>query len=369
MLAAQVAVEVHLAQADGMRLVIAVADRWDGIDSGLVRYCGQATNSSFDRATEVWRIHRQSNVHGAEVAGDVTAHFLITQVIVERGRRINLQNLGAQVRHVDATSLYWVRIVYGVLKHDVWVTGFELQLSNGLEEVTCVDFLLGNTGVFDHFCVVLRNGDITKWLAVDALNVIRAKQVHIFIALSQVEGDVWNDNSQRQGLDADLLVSVFALGVEEVQDIWVVSVQVHCTGALTRTQLVSVRKCVFQHLHDRDNARRLVFNVLNWRTGFADVAQQQCNATAALGQLQGGVNSASDGFHVVFDAQQEAGNKLATLCLASIEEGWGCWLEATRHDFINHAFGNCGVTVREEKRSHRHAIFEALQVTTTVEGL
>src|SRR5699024_1578991 len=49
-LAAQVAVEVHLAQADGMRLVIAVADRGDGIDSGLVRYCGQATNSSFDRA-------------------------------------------------------------------------------------------------------------------------------------------------------------------------------------------------------------------------------------------------------------------------------------------------------------------------------
>src|SRR5690625_4475824 len=206
-LAAQVAVEVHLAQADGMRLVIAVADRWDGIDSGLVRYCGQSTNSSFDRAAEVWRIHRQSNVHGAEVAGDVTAHFLIAQVIVERGRRINLQNLGAQVRHVDATSLYWVRIVYGVLKHDVWVTGFELQLSNGLEEVTCVDFLLGDTWVFDHFCVVLRNGDITKWLAVDALNVIRAKQVHIFIALSQVEGDVWNDNSQRQGLDADLLVS------------------------------------------------------------------------------------------------------------------------------------------------------------------
>src|SRR5699024_9534878 len=263
----------------------------------------------------------------------------------------------------------FVHINNGVLKHDVWVTGFELQLRYGLEEVASVDLLLGNAWVFDHFCIMLGDRNVGERFAVHALNIVRAKQIHIFITLSQVKGDVRDDDAQRQGLDADLLIGVFTLSVEEVQNVWVVRIQIHCTRTLASTQLVRVRKCVFQHFHDRNNARRLVFDVLNWSARLANVAQQQSNAAAALGQLQRRVNSTTDGLHVVLDAEQETGNQLTALCLTSVEESWGSWLEATRHDLINHAFSNRGVTVCQAKRGHRYTGFKTFAVATAVKGL
>src|SRR5699024_59026 len=58
-----------------------------------------------------------------------------------------------------------------------------------------------------------------------------------------------------------------------------------------------------------------------------------------------------------------------TLRLTCVEEGWGCWLESARHDLIDHALGNSGITVCQEKRSHGNAVFKALQITATIKGL
>ena len=61
--------------------------------------------------------------------------------------------------------------------------------------------------------------------------------------------------------------------------------QVHGTGTLTCAELVCVGEGVFQQLHDGDNARGLVLNLLNGRTGLAQVGQGECHAAAALGEL------------------------------------------------------------------------------------
>ncbi len=50
----------------------------------------------------------------------------------------------------------------------------------------------------------------------------------------------------------------------------------------------------------------LVLDVLDRRAVLTNVAQQQRNPAAALGQLQRGVDGAPDGLHVVLDAQQKA---------------------------------------------------------------
>ena len=76
------------------------------------------------------------------------------------------------------------------------------------------------------------------------LNIIRAKQVHVFARFKKLKGDVRNDQAKAQGLNANLLVSVFALGIEESQNVRVVDVQVDSSGTLTLTKLIGVRESV-----------------------------------------------------------------------------------------------------------------------------
>ena len=101
----------------------------------------------------------------------------------------------------------------------------------------------------------------------------------------------------------------------------------------------------------------------------ANVAQQQRNSTAALGQLQCGVDRAPDRLHVVLDAEQKAAHRLAALFLAGVEEGGRGRLEPSLDDFVDELLGQCGVTGGQGQRYHHHAVLEALQVTLTVEGL
>src|SRR5699024_2834044 len=196
------------------------------------------------------------NVHGAQVAGDVIADGLVGEVLVEGGRRGDLQDLGAQVRVGDATRNR-VGTVHGVLIHDVRVAGLELDLREGLEEVTRVDLLLADARVLNHLVVVLGDGDVGEGLAVDALDVVRGEQVHVRVLASQFEGDVRDHHAEGERLNADLLVRVLALGVQEIQNIRVVGVEVHRAGTLAGTQLVGVGEGILQQLHDRDDAGRL----------------------------------------------------------------------------------------------------------------
>src|SRR6185312_12365350 len=153
--------------------------------------------------------------------------------------------------------------------------------------------------------------------------------------LRQLERYVRNHHAKAQRLDPDLLVGVLALGVEEPVDVGVMRVQVDRTRTLPGAELVGVGERVLEQLHDRDDARALVLDVLDRGTVLANVAEQQRNSTAALGQLQRGVYGAPNGLHVVFDAKEEARNWLAALLLARVEKRRGGRLEASVDDLVD----------------------------------
>ena len=90
-----------------------------------------------------------------------------------------------------------------------------------------------------------------------------------------------------------------------------------------------------RRLHNGNHATGLVLNLLDRGAGLAKVGELQGHATTALGQLQCGVDAAGDGLHVVFDAQKEAGDELASRGLAGIEEGRGRGLEASGHHLVD----------------------------------
>src|SRR5690606_9791914 len=93
------------------------------------------------------------------------------------------------------------------------------------------------------------------------------------------------------------------------------------------------------------------------------------DAGAALGQLQRGVDRAGDRLHVVLDAQQEAGDGLAALLLAGVEEGRRGGLEPAGDDLVDHLERELLVAVGERERDHDDAVLEALEVALPVERL
>lgn len=101
----------------------------------------------------------------------------------------------------------------------------------------------------------------------------------------------------------------------------------------------------------------------------AQIRQLQRDAAAALGQLQRRVDASRDRLHVVFDAQQEAGDQLAARRLSRVQEGRGRGLEAAGHDLIHELASQLDVAARQVEGDHRHAVFEALQVALAVKGL
>ena len=182
-----------------------------------------------------------------------------------------------------------------------------------------------------------------------------------------MERDVRDHDAERQRLNADLLVSVFTLRVEEAVNVWVVCVQVDRACALTCTKLVRVGEGVFQQLHDWDDTGGLVLDLLDRRTVLTQVGEVERHTTAALGELQRRVHAACDGLHVVFNTEQEAGDELTALRLTRVQEGWGCRLEATLDDFLNQGLRELLVATCKVESDHAHAVFEAFKVTSTVE--
>ena len=358
--------QVHLAEADRVGLGVALSDRWDRLDIAHLRHSGQCTDRNLNGLAEVRGVHRLSDVHGTEVARDVLADVRVAQVsVVGRGFG-DLEDLRAQVGHRDL-ALDRVRLVDRVFKHDVWVTRLELQLRQGLEELASVDLVLADPLVINHLVVLLRDADFGERLTVDALNIVRREQVHVFVALSEVERDVRDHDAERQRLNADLLVSVFTLRVKEAVNVWVVCMQVDRTCALTCTKLVRVGEGVFQKLHDRDDTGGLVLDLLDRCSVLTQVGEVECHTAATLGELQRRVHAASDGLHVVLNTEQEAGYELTALSLTRVQEGWGCRLEATLNDFLNQGLRELLVATCQVKRNHAHAVFEALKVSSTVE--
>ena len=259
--------------------------------------------------------------------------------------------------------------VHRVLVHDVRVARLELQLGERLEELAGLDLGLADAAVVDHLVVLLGDRDVGERDAVDPLDVIGREQVHVLVLLGQLERDVRDHDAEAQCLDPDLLVGVLPLGVQEPVDVGMVGVQVHRSGTLTRTELVGVGERVLEQLHDRDDTRALVLDVLDGCAVLANVGQQQRNPAATLGQLQRRVDGAPDGLHVVLDAQQEAAHRLTALLLAGVEERRGGGLEAAVDDLVDQSLGQRGVACRQRQGHHDDAVLEALQVALPVEGL
>ena len=367
-LAGEVAVQVHLPQTDRVRAVVAVLDRTDGADVALVADGRERADRGVDGLAEVTPVHRQGDVHRPEVAGDVLADLVVRQIVVVGRRGVDLKDLRAQVGHVDPT-LDRVGLVHRVLEHDVRVAGLELDLGDRLEELARVDLRLLDARIVDHLAVLLGDRDVTEGHPVDALDVVGREEVHVLAVLGELERDVRHDHTQRQRLDADLLVGVLTLGVEEPHDVGVVGVEVDRTGTLTSPELVGVAEAVFEQLHDGDDAAGLILDLLDRCAGLADVRQQQRHAAAALGQLQSGVDAAGDRLHVVFDAQQEARDEFTALRLAGVEEGGRGGLEATGDDLLDQLRGQLLVAVGQTEGGHHDAVFEAFEVALAVEGL
>ena len=271
----EVSVKVHLSEADGPGLPVTLVDRRRAGEVSFCRHVGQERLSVPDCLPEVFLVglHHLRDVERAKVASDISSRNLKLSSGVEGGRGLRLQDLRAKVGHRDPTDVRGrVVVVDRVLKHEVRVSRLELQFCDRREQLTSVDLGLADVGVIHHPLVLLRHRDLGERDPVLLLNVVRREQVHVVVVLRQLEGDVRDDDSDRQGLDADLLVGVLALGVEEGQDIRVVRVEVHGTCALTLAELVDVREGVFEQLHERDYSRRLVLVVLDRCAGLPDVA-------------------------------------------------------------------------------------------------
>ncbi len=179
-----------------------------------------------------------------------------------------------------------------------------------------------------------------------------------------------DDDAQRQGLDADLLVRVLPLGVEEPHDVRVVRVQVHRTGAWRAPSWFA---------YEKESSSSFITGMTpdDWFSMCLIGApcsrmfdRSRATPPPALGQLQGGVDAARDGLHVVLDAQQEAGHGLAALRLAEVEERrGGRRLEPAGHDLVDELQREGLVALGQRERHHRHAVLETLQVPLPVERL
>src|SRR5690606_857698 len=79
-LAREVAVEVHLAEADRVTRLVGALDRRHGLDARLVGDGGERADRGVDGLREVGRVHRLGDVERAEVAGDVAADVVVREV-------------------------------------------------------------------------------------------------------------------------------------------------------------------------------------------------------------------------------------------------------------------------------------------------
>ena len=176
----QVAVQIHLPQANGVGVLVALANGGHRMDAGLFGHGRQPANGGFHGLGEVRGIHGHGDIERAQVAGNVLPHLVIGEIVVVGAGRIHLQNFRTQIRHVDAAGNR-IGAVHHVFVHDVGVAGFELDLGEGLEEHPGIDLFLADSGVFHHFLVVLGDGNVGECLAVYPLHIVGAKQVHVGI--------------------------------------------------------------------------------------------------------------------------------------------------------------------------------------------
>ncbi len=237
-----------------------------------VRDGRQSADCGLDRPAEIVRIHRRCDVERAKVTGNILPRRFIGQVGLIGAGFTDLKNFRAEIAHGDAPGNR-VLAVHRVLEHDVGIAAFELDFGQHLKELARLDFLFADPAIGDHLAVFFRHRNFAEGNAIGAFHIIGREEVHILIVLGELEGDIRNEDAERQRLDADFFVGIFALGVEETHDIRMMGVEIDGAGTLARAKLVGVGEGILQEFHHRNDAGGLVFDLFDRRTGFTKIGQ------------------------------------------------------------------------------------------------
>ncbi|MNS72086.1 hypothetical protein D3C72_1054840 [compost metagenome] len=183
-----------------------------------IRHCCQRPDGGLDGLAEIGRIHCSGNVERTEIAGNILAHMAVGQIGIEFTRFADLQDFRAEIAHADAAGDR-IGAVHRVLEHDVGVTALELDFGDHLKEFARLDLLLADAAVGDHFVIFFADRNLGQRHAIDPLHIIGREQIHVLVVAGEFEGDVGDHHAERQRLDADFFVGVFALGIKEAHDV------------------------------------------------------------------------------------------------------------------------------------------------------
>ena len=268
----QVAVQIHLPQADGVGGRIAGRHRGNRLYVAHIGYRGQGAHRGGDSAGKIRRVHGMGDVQRAEVAGDILADMGVTEVLIIGGWRTDLQNFRTQIAHGDPSG-HRIGAIDGIFKHDVRIAGLKLDLRQALEKVAGADPALADPFVGHQLRIEIADGAVGEGVTVQPLDVIRREQGHLRVFFCQLEGDIGDHHSQRQGFDADFLIGILTPGIEEAQNIGMVRMQPDRSRPLAGAKLVGIGEGVLQHLHHRHHPGGLIFDALDRRPGLAQVGE------------------------------------------------------------------------------------------------
>ncbi|MNJ58376.1 hypothetical protein D3C77_540060 [compost metagenome] len=80
---------------------------------------------------------------------------------------------------------------------------------------------------------------------------MRIEQIHILILLHQLKKFIRRNDAERQCLNANFLVAVNFLRIEEFVNIGMEQIEVHYAAAVTLSQLVRIGERILEQLHNR----------------------------------------------------------------------------------------------------------------------
>ena len=162
-LARQEGMQAHRAQTDGAHLVVGPLDRRNLVDAGAAGHVVQHPNRGADHPPEVAAVHGLLDDQRGEVARHVQANlvFAFLAVRMEITRRGGLQNLRAEVAHLDGAHIRNRVSAVGVaLEQQVGVAALALRHGNIFQNPPRRDALLADVGIVGQRLVFLCPVDV-----------------------------------------------------------------------------------------------------------------------------------------------------------------------------------------------------------------
>ena len=143
-------------------------------------------------------------------------------------------------------------------------------------------------------------------------------------------------------------------------------VEVDNPSTLTLAQLVRIGEAVLKEFHNRHNSRCSSFIALDRCSSFPQVAEGNTDPASDTRQLQGRVDGAADGVHIICYLDEEAGNQFTTTSPTSVEEAWCSGLITLVDNFIGNILGNGFISVGKVESVEENTIFHSFQIIFAV---